>query len=173
MTSHKRYDAARELAKIRADESPQYFGLLAQAWFSHVLLRLGARVSAILNPGHPDIIAWLDGRRYNIEVEIARPTTRLEDADLSILLNREVGEYGFFCILDSGPPVAWVCVDTAALGDRVRGTLHLTLLRAYSEKAFSQDCTEAFSALVLQNARQLPRLKYPQLRQMALKGETL
>lgn len=174
-TSKLAYDAAKVLYTLRSDTSPQSFGLLAQALFAHVLAHLGGRVIDILHPGHPDIIAQMDGQVHNIEVEVAGPTkvTQLEPGDLAVLLNRGPGECGFFCVLDCGPPITWVCVDAAALGERIEGKLRLSLLRAYSEKNYSRDCTEVFSELVVQNARQLPFLKYSQLRQMAMKGSLL
>lgn len=171
-TSQLAYDAAKILYNLRSDASPASFGLLTQVLFAHVLGRLGARLEDIRNPGHPDIIAQLGGRLYNIEVEVVGRTrvTQLEPADLAVLLNRQEGEYGFFCMLDCGPPIAWVCVDAAALGIRIKGKLRLSLLRAYSDKSYSRDCTEVFSKLVVENARHLPELKYRRLRRMAMQG---
>ena len=173
-TSQLAYDASKVLYPLRA-QNPTSFGHLTQVLFAHVLLHLGARVVDIRNPGHPDIIAQINGQLHNIEVEVAPPrkVTQLEPGDLDVLLNRGQGEHGFFCVLDCGPPITWICVDGASLGYRIKGKLRLSLLRAYSEKSYSRDCTEVFSELVVQNARHLPYLKYRQLRQMAMKGSPL
>lgn len=174
-SSQLAYDAAKVLNTLRSDVSPARFGLLVQALFAHVLVDLGTRVIDIRNTGHPDIIAQLDGNFYNIEVEVVGATkvTQLDSGDLAILLNREQGEYGFFCVLYCGPPITWMCVDAVALGNRIKGKLRLSLLRAYSDKSYSRDCTDVFSELIVQNARRLPFFKYSDLCQMALNGRRI
>ena len=167
------YDAAQILGDLKIEISPSRFGLIVQALFAHVLVRFGARVLDIRNPGHPDISAILNGSLHNIEVEAAgRRTTirRLQPGDLEVLQCRGDGEYGFFCVLDCGPPVAWLCVDVANLGGRVNEGLHLSLLRAYSDYDYSSDCTAQFSELLVKEARHLPYLTYGQLRKEALNG---
>ena len=167
------YDAARLLAVLRDDVGFPRFGLVIQALFAHVLLRLGGEVLDIRNPGHPDIRAILAGQLHNIEVETAKRKTvprRLEPGDLKVLQGLQQGEYGYFCVLDCGPPVAWLCVDVASLGPRAGEELHLSLLRGYCKREFSVDCTSQFSDLVTREARNLQHLTYGQLRWEALCG---
>lgn len=167
------YEAAKLLTALRNDVGFPTFGLLVQALFAHILLRLGANVLAIKNPGHPDIRAMLAGQLYNVEVETATRKTlprQLEQRDLDVLQNLNEGERGYYCVMDCGPPLAWLCVDVASLGSRAGERLRLSLLRGYSNRELSLDCTEEFSRLVLQEARSLHRLTYDVLRQEALSG---
>lgn len=63
---------------------------------------MGAEVIDVRNPGHPDIIAKLNGGLQNIEVEAAsRKTTvrRLQPGDLAVLLASGNGQTGFFAYL--------------------------------------------------------------------------
>ena len=77
-------------------------------------------------------------------------------------------ERGYYCVLDSGPPISWLCVDVAPLGKRVHGELRISLLRSYSDRGLSTDCTFEFSELVVGKGRLLSRLTYEQLRHQAL-----
>ena len=134
MTSQLRYDAARVLSELRSDVGFSRFGLVIQALFAHVLIRMGGQVIDVRTPGHPDIIAKLNGNLQNIEVEAASRKTiarRLERGDLEVLQRGGNEESGFFCVLDCGPPVEWLCVDVASLGSRVNEDLRISLLRAY------------------------------------------
>ena len=169
--SKSTYDAARLLANFRRDVGFSRFGLVVQALFAHVLLRIGGSVLDVKNPGHPDITARLGGQLYYIEVETAaRKTTprRLDQGDLDVLQVGRDGERGYFCVLDAGPPLAWLCVDVATLGRRATGELRLSILRSYSDRHLSVDCTVEFSTLVISQARNLNQLTYKQLRQEAL-----
>ena len=171
--SQSPYDAAKLLADLRNDVGVQRFGLVVQALFAHVLLRLGGNVLDVKSPGHPDIRAMLAGQMYNIEVETAGRKTlprQLEQGDLDVLQVRGDGEHGYFCVLDCGPPIAWLCVDVASLGRRAGGELRLSLLRGYSNRELSLDCTAEFSRLVVKEARILHQLTYDQLRQEVLSG---
>lgn len=171
--SQSPYDAARLLSDLRDDVGFQKFGLVIQALFAHAWLRLGGGVLEIKNPGHPDIRAVVAGKFYNLEVETAKRKTlprQLQKGDLEVLQDRGEGEYGYYCVLDGGPPMAWLCVDVASLGRRAGEQLHLSLLRGYSNRDLSQDCTDEFSRLVVEQARSLRHLTYDQLRQEALSG---
>ena len=171
--SRSTYEAASLLIDFRDQVGFSRFGLVAQALLAHVLLRLGGKVLEINNPGHPDILALLGGQLYSIEAETVKYKTvprKLTSADLDVLLTSRDGERGFFCVLDCGPPVAWLCVDVATLGARVDGKLHLSLLRGYSDRELSLDCTVEFSKLVIQEAKELRRVTYGQLRDEALHG---
>ncbi len=172
--SESPYDAARLLTNLINDVGIPKFGLVVQALFAHVLLRLGGNVLDIKNPGHPDIRAMLAGQIYNIEVETAGRKTlprQLEQADLKVLQVHRGRGYGYFCVLDTGHPIAWLCVDVASLGRRASGKLHLSLIRAYSNRKLSLDCTTEFSRLVTKEARNLRQFTYGQLRQEALSGK--
>ena len=169
------YDAARLLAVLRDDIGFSRFGLVVQGLFAHVLLRLGGDVLEVRNPGHPDIRANLAGRVHNIEVETAKRKTiprRLESGDLEVLQGNGDGVYGYFCVLDCGPPISWLCVDVASLGHRASGILHMSLLRGYCNKDFSTDCTSQFADLVTGEAKNLRNLTYDQLRREALQGRS-
>ena len=167
------YDAAKVLAYFRNDVGFQRFGLVVQALFAHVFLRLGGNVLDVKNPGHPDIRALLAGQSYYIEVETAQGKTlprQLDQGDLDALQTLDEGEQGYFCVLDCGPPIAWICVDVASLGRRAGGELRMSLLRGYSNRDLSLDCTAEFSHLVIKEARNLNQLTYAQLRHEALSG---
>ena len=119
----------------------------------------------------PDIRMTLGGLRYNIEVETASRKTlprQLEQGDLDVLLVNSEDERGYYCVLDSGPPISWLCVDVASLGKRVHGELRIPLLRSYSDRGLSIDCTFEFSELVVGKGRLLSRLTYERLRHQAL-----
>ena len=168
------YDAAKLLTELRNDVGFPTFGLVVQALFAHVLVRLGGNVLSIKSPGHPDIRAVLAGQLYNIEVETATRKTlprQLEQGDLNVLQDLREGERGYYCVLDCGPPLAWLCVDVGLLGWRAGGKLRLSLLRGYSNRAMSLDCTDEFSRLVIQESRSLHYLTYSLLRQEALSGK--
>ena len=168
------YDAAALIAKLQVDLGKPALGLLVQALFAHVLIRMGGRVLDILNPGHPDIVAVLEGRVHMIEVEVAyrkRPLRRLQSGDLRVLQSRPDGERGFFCVLDSGPPLRWLCVDAEGLGYRLAEDLRMSILRAYSDQEYSLVCTREFCDLILQEASSIGHLSFSQLRHEALSGK--
>ena len=134
---------------------------------------MGAEVIDVRNPGHPDIIARLNGGLQNIEVEAAGRKTivrRLQPGDLEVLRTDGSGQTGFFCVLDCGPPVEWLCVDVAKLGSRVNEDLRISLLRAYADKDYSADSTAQFSDLIVKEAHLLPQLGFGRLRREALEG---
>ena len=171
--SQSPYEAAKLLRDLRNDVGFSKFGLVTQGLFAHVLLRLGGNVVDVKNPGHPDIRAILEGQLYNIEVEHATRKTlprQLDPGDIDVLQDRREGERGYFCVLDCGPPIAWLCVDVASLGSRADGELRLSLLRGYSNREMSLDCTVEFSRLVAKEASALHRLSYDMLRREALSG---
>ena len=170
--SQSPYDAAGLLANLRTEVGFRTYGLVVQALFAHVLKKLGGVVLEINNPGHPDIRMVLGGMRYNIEVETASRKTlprQLERGDLDVLLVDDEDERGYYCVLDSGPPISWLCVDVASLGQRVHGELRISLLRSYSDRELSTDCTLEFSELVVSQGRLLSRLTYEQLRHQVLR----
>ena len=170
--SQSPYDAAGLLADLRREVDFRRYGLVVQALFAHVLNKLGGTVLEINNPGHPDIRMNLGGLWYNIEVETATRKTlprQLEQGDLDVLLVDREDERGYYCVLDSGPPVSWLCVDVASLGQRVHGQLRISLLRSYSDRGLSTDCTLEFSELVVSHSRLLSRLTYEQLRHQVLR----
>ena len=171
--SQLQYEAARILAELRSEVGFSRFGLMVQVLFAHVLLRMGARIIDVRNPGHPDIVARLGGQLQNIEVEAAnRKTTvrRLQVGDLEVLQTGDGEEAGFFCVLDCGPPVEWLCVDVGKLGARANESLRMSVLRAYADKDYSSESTKQFSELVVKEAQHLPQLGYARLRNEALDG---
>lgn len=171
--SQSPYEAAKLLTHLRNDVGFHRFGIVVQALFAHVLLRLGGNVLDVKHPGHPDIRAVLAGQQYNIEVETATKKTlprQLERGDLDVLQDCREGELGYYCVLDCGPPIAWLCVDVASLRLRAAGQLRLALLRSYSNRSLSLDCTSDFSRLVTKEEKALHRLSYDMLRQEALSG---
>lgn len=165
------YEAAMLLAPLRRDVGDSRFGLVVQALFAHVLLRLGGRIVDIKNQGHPDIIAVLGGQIYHIEVEAPRKTTvprQLDPGDLKVLRVSHEGRRGYFCVLDSGPPLNWVCVDVASLGRRVTGKLRVSLLKSRADRDLSTACSVEFSNLVIRQSTVLHQLTFNQLREEAL-----
>ncbi len=169
--SQSPYDAAGLLANLRRDVCFRTYGLVVQALFAHTIKKLGGSVLEINNPGHPDIRMILGGLRYNVEVETAsrkKLPRQLEPGDLDVLLVNAEDERGYYCVLDAGPPISWLCVDVASLGQRVYGELRIPLLRSYADRELSTDCTLEFSELVVSQGRLLNRLTYPQLRNQVL-----
>ena len=172
-TSRLNIDAARILSELRSEVGFSKFGLVIQALFAHVLLRMGAQIIDVRNPGHPDIIAKINGNLLNIEVETANRKTivrRLQPGDIEALQRGGNGEYGYFCVLDCGPPVEWLCVDVASLGSRISEELRISVLRAYADKNYSTDSTAQFSELIVKEAQFLPQVDFPRLRKEALDG---
>ena len=168
------YDAARLLESLRQEADAAKYGPVIQALFAHVILRFGGEVLEINHPGHPDIRAVLGGLHYNIEVETTTRKTlprQLEQRDLDVLLVNREEDRGYYCVLDFGPPVSWLCVNLAALGKRANGSLRVSLLRSYSDRDFSTDCTLEFSKLVVAQGRALYWLSYKQLRDEALNSQ--
>ena len=169
--SQSPYDAANLLTDLRREVSFRTYGLVVQALFAQTLRNLGAVVLEINNPGHPDIRAILGGLQYNIEVETAsrqRLPRQLEQGDLNVLIVSDDDQRGYYCVLDSGPPVSWLCVDVASLGQRAYGELRIPLLRSYSDRGLSTDCTSEFSDIILSQGKLLNRLSYEQLRRQVL-----
>lgn len=169
--SQSPYDAAGLLANLRREVSFRTYGLMVQGLFAQTLKNLGGVVLEVNNPGHPDIEVILGGLRYYIEVETASRKVlprQLEQGDLNVLLVNGEDERGYYCVLDLGPPISWLCVDVASLGQRVNGELRISLLRSYSDRGLSMDCTHEFSELVASHGKLLGRLTYEQLRKIAL-----
>lgn len=173
-TSQSRYDATYLLQRLRQDLGVPIFGLLVQVLFAHVLVRLGGKVQSVNNPGHPDIGVILDGKQCHIEVEVASRISlprQLEQGDLDVLQIRGEDVCGYYCVLDCGPPMAWLCVDVASLGARASGKLRLPVLRAYSDQALSHACTMEFCKLVHKEWENLYRVSYSELRSEILQGQ--
>lgn len=144
-----------------------------QALLAHVILRAGGLVYDVRNPGHPDIVARFDWNLLKLEVEVAsrkKFSRQLDSSDIEGLKPVDTSERGYFCVLDCGPPLAWLCVNIGTLGDRIKGPLRLSLLRAYADRDISDHWSAEFADLVLKEARNLRYLTYSLLREEALNG---
>jgi len=167
------YEAARVLHLLQEEISLSKLGLLIQALLAHVILRVGGIVYDVRNPGHPDIVARHGGTLLKIEVEVAsrkQHPRELQAADVDSLWPTSSGETGYFCVMDYGPPIAWLCADVTSLGDRLRAPLRLSLLRAYASQEMSAAWTAEFADLILKEARNLRYLNFSLLREEALAG---
>lgn len=167
------YDGASLLLRFRAQSGSTKFGLVVQAMFAHVLLRLGWEILEVNSPGHPDIRAVLGSQVDKFEVETVSNVTiprQLDERDIATLLTGDEGERGFFCVLNCGPPLELLCVDVKELGSRVYEPLRVSLLRSYSYRVMSVQFTAEMSAFVRRNEADLDQLSYRRLRSEVLAG---
>ena len=167
------YEAARTLQLLQEEIGLSKLGLLAQALLAHVILRVGGVVYDVRHIGHPDIVARHSGALLRVEAEVAtqkQMPRQLETEDINGLWPTNDSDRGYFCVLDCGPPLAWLCVDVTVLGYRLSSPLRLSLLHAYAERDMSATWTSEFSELILKEARNLRYLTFARLREEVLNG---
>lgn len=166
---------AREcIDRIRSGVSPAEFGYKVQALAAHVLLRLGYRIDAVNQSGHPDIIASWGGRefRFEVEAQVGRPRARkLTDADFASL-TRAGGVTGYYALAIAFPAPRWVLVPAANLVGRTYASPNM-LLEALSDRDYSFEWTREYNLLLCQSCRQIRIASFSALSEMATSGRGL
>ena len=169
-------DAFECIDRMRLGTSSQNFGFRVQALAAHVLLRLGYRVEAVNQSGHPDIIAIRNGRefRFEVEAEVGNPRPRkLTDSDFASLLEVPDG-FGYYALAISFPTPYWILVPASKLYDRRHPSTNI-LLEALSDKTYSADWTTEYLGLLNDACHQISRASFDfnRLSTMALEGRGL
>lgn len=163
--------ASECIDRIRSDNA---CGLKVQAVAAHVLLRLNYRITAVNNPGHPDIAAMLGGveYRFEVEAECIGPTPRqLTEADFASLVNIP-GVVGYYARAVRLPHPRWVLVPAVKLVDR-RLPATDVLLEALSDRGYSQEWTSEYQQLLHTSCRQIRLASFSRLSTMAIAGQSL
>jgi hypothetical protein len=162
---------------LRAECGDAEFGYRLQALFAHVLLRLGARVLEINAQGHPDVRVRLSDREMLVQVKTCSHTsaaTIFEMTEEDVTGITEAGRRaGVLAFLDCAEPVSWSIVPADRAAAMVGRLVHVATLRADSDHALSEDCTEEFLAMIQTIGHRLRNLTYTLLRDRALAGELL
>ena len=174
MDNHSVPGAVECLERIRSSVSASEFGYKIQALAGHILLRLGYRIQAINQSGHPDIVAMRGGAeyRFEIEAEFGPPRPRkLTDADLESLACVQSGA-GFFALAISQPRPYWVLVPVERLLGRELPCPNI-LLEALSDKAVSAEWTHQHICLLQDACRQIRLTSFRSLSQLAREGHNL
>lgn len=167
-------DAGDCIERIRTSATATEFGLKIQAVAAHLLLRLNYRITAVNQPGHPDIVAIRDGieYRFEVEAEFIRPTPRkLTEADFTSLVGIP-GVVGYYARAIRLPSPRWVLVPAEKLADR-RLPASDVLLEALSDRAYSHEWTTAYQYLLQSACRQIRLASFKRLSEMAIAGQSL
>ena len=167
--SHTDFAATECIERIRSSISPTEFGYKIQALAAHILLRLGYRIDAINQSGHPDIAAFRNGRefRFEVEAEVTGPRLRqLTQADL-ISLTEHSNVAGYYALAISFPAPRWVLVPALKLTSRTLPSPNI-LLEALSDKEYSEEWTREHNRLLRDACRQIRLASFNDLSQMAL-----
>ena len=150
------------------------FGFKTQAVAAHVLLRLGYRIEAVNQTGHPDIVAVKDDRefRFEVEAQVGGPHPRqLTKADFDSLLEIPDG-FGYYALAIHFPTPYWVLVSASKLANRKRPCPNI-LLEALSDKGYSAEWTSEYLQLLSSACRQIRLASFNRLSELALAGRSL
>lgn len=162
------------IERIRSSTSASEFGLKIQAVAAHLLLRLNYRITAVNQPGHPDIVAVRDGTEYRFEVEaeFTKPTPRkLTEADFASLMGSP-GVVGYYARAIRLPSPRWVLVPAVKLMDR-RLPASDILLEGLSDRVYSREWTVEYQHLLQSSCRQIRLASFNRLSEMAIAGQSL
>lgn len=166
---------AREcIDRIRDGVSPAEFGYKVQALAAHVLLRLGYRIDAVNQLGHPDIVADWGGRefRFEVEAQVGRPRPRkLTDADFAALIGAG-SAIGYYALAIAFPAPKWIIVPASELAHRTLPSANM-LLEALSDKPFSDEWTNEYVSLLCDSCNRIIVSSFTDLSRMALSGQVL
>ena len=178
MTSHTNNgeisSSSECIERLRSSISASEFGYKIQALAAHVLARLGHRIDAINQTGHPDVATFKDGKQFHFEVEaqVTGPRPRkLTDADFASLMQGE-NLVGYYALAVSFPKPFWVLVPASRLVNRRLPSPNV-LLEALQEKAFSAEWTGEFVKLLTRSCREVRLAPFGELSRMALTGRGL
>ncbi len=155
--------------RIRSGITSGEFGYKVQALAAHVLLRLGYRIEAVNQSGHPDIVAIRDDVefRFEVEAEVGRPRPRkLTDDDFASLMEVPDG-FGWYALAISFPKPYWVLVPASKLYSRTRPTSNI-LLEALSDKIYSAEWTSEYLRLLNTSCRRVTLADFRKLSKLAL-----
>ena len=83
------------------------------------------------------------------------------------------GSDGFLAILDSAAPVNWLVIPATREKLIVDRAVSVATLRADRDRAWSDECTNEFLDLVIEERERLLHLTYATIAQRALNGESL
>ena len=150
------------------------FGFKVQAVAAHVLLRLGYRIEAVNQTGHPDIVAVKDDMefRFEVEAQVGAPHPRqLTKADFDSLLEVPDG-FGYYALAIHFPTPYWVLVSASKLANRKRPCPNI-LLEALSDKEYSAEWTSEYLRLLGSACRQIRLASFNRLCELALAGRSL
>ena len=162
---------AATLRSLRNDVGDIEFGYRAQGLFAHVLDRIGGSVVEVNNRGHPDIIAWLDGRLTRVEVEVASTGERshvIKADDAEAVTPTGQDEQGYLAVLDIAEPVRWAPIEYARMRSRL-GRQPLATLHALAQRDLARACNDAFAEMIIAEAKRLRALTFSLLRQRVLR----
>lgn len=163
------------LDNLRAEFGDSSFGYRVQAWFAHVLIRLGAVILEINRQGHPDVRAKFGGNAIIVQVKSVQHAShlagfQLTSADLAGIAPAELTK-GYLALLDCADPVSWVIVEYSKARQFVNRPSPMAGLRAAAELQMSRDCTEEFTNMILLTKDRLNTLTYSLLVRRALDGK--
>ena len=150
---------------IRSRISAVEFGYKVQAIAAHVLLRLGYRVNAINQRGHPDVVAFKGGHefRFEIEAEAGRPRPRrLTEADFATLMSVPDG-FGYYALAVCIPAPKWILVRASKLVYR-RYAVPNVLLEALSDMEYSEEWTSEYVSLLNESCDQIRKESFERLK---------
>jgi hypothetical protein len=172
----ERFRVGYLLDTLRQDVGDSEFGYRCQALLAHVLLRIGGKVLDIRPQGHPDITASIGVRRLLLQVKAVHGKTvrqnfSISPEDLNGIKPANKDIFGYFAILECVPPISWILVDYSRLYRQGSKPLSMVALRATENRKLSQELTEEFVRLVVDNQNRLRDLGFHILCVRALRGE--
>lgn len=172
------YEIKRALDVIRSSVGDSEFGYRSQALFAHVLIELGYSISAINQKGHPDIKAEINKRIVCFQIKsishnYAGCNLLINAKDLNGICPRTPSDLGYFAVLDCALPVSWVICDYEKIRKYELRSITLELIRAISDKNFSNESSVIFAELIAKSKSNLNLLTYSVLRKRALRNEKL
>jgi len=172
----ERFHAADLLNSLCIDVGDSEFGYRVQGLLAHTLLRMGGIVFEIKPQGHPDITVQLGSRRLIIQVksthsQSTRQNFVLPSDDYNGIRPVNKDEIGYLAILECVPPITWILVQSNRLDNLLSRPMRLVELRAMADKKFSQECTDEFVSLIIDNQAQLRDLNFRILSIRAIKGD--
>lgn len=173
----ERFRAGDLLNSLCADVGDSEFGYRVQGLLAHTMLRRGGVVLEIKPQGHPDIIVHLGSKRLLIQVKSThsqsiRQNFVLSSDDYNGIRPINKDEIGYLAILECVPPITWILVQFNRLDNLLYRPMCLVELRAMADKKFSQECTDEFVLLIIDNQSQLRDLNFRILSTRALKGDS-
>ena len=171
------FTAKAVLDDLRRQCGDGEFGYRMQAFFAHVLLRLGARVTMINTHGHPDISAKLSTGDCVIQVKtVAHGSSnhrfQASTTDLDGIRSTPTCR-GYLAILDCAVPVGWHLIEAERATSLIGPPAQIATLRAMRTEPLSTECTDVFLELIETEKRRLALLSYRLLADRALRGEPL
>jgi len=171
------FTAKTVLDDLRRQCGDGEFGYRMQAFFAHVLLRLGARVTMINTHGHPDLRARMSAGECVIQVKTVSHASSAYAFQATIAdlegIRPTPGCRGYLAILDCAVPVGWHLIEADRATSLIGRAAQIATLRAMRTEPLSTECTDVFLDLIESEKHRLPLLSYRLLADRALRGEAL